>query len=66
VDTLVAEVCTLLSRPLPAKKATPNERDEILGKAAWNPARGIRDDIRKRVPTFNRLVARVIAQLPPA
>lgn len=59
VDTLVSSVCQLTSQQLVRNKATPDERDRILCKAAWNPSRRVRDDLRGLVPTFDRLVRRL-------
>lgn len=59
VDTLVTVACSLTAQSIRGKKATPDERDRVLCKLAWQGSRTGRDDLRARVPTFDRLVGRL-------
>ncbi len=45
-------------------KPNPDERDRILSRVAWATARE-RDEVRRRCPSFDRLVTRVAAKLRP-
>ena len=62
-ETLVAAACTALGIAAPNQKPTPDERDRYLGRAAWAPERGVRDDIRTSCPSFARLVEKLLAAL---
>lgn len=59
VETLVDAVVGALGADRPTTKPTPDERDRMLGRAAWSPSRSIRDDIRGTCPSFDRVVKKV-------
>lgn len=64
IESLLEAACASLSQPVPEKKPNPNERDAILNSAAWHNA-AVRDDIRQRCPSFDRIVCRVAEALAP-
>jgi hypothetical protein len=63
-ETLILAACQQLALPAPRGKPSPDERDRILSKLAWNPERAVRDSLRQAIPSFDRLVRRVSALLP--
>jgi hypothetical protein len=61
-ETLVSEACRSLGEDVFPKKPNPEERDGVLGRIAWGK-RQLRDEVRKSVPSFDRLVLRVGSRL---
>jgi hypothetical protein len=51
-----------LSLLQPRKKPDPNERDQIL-RGVLRDA-GLRHEVRKACPSFDRLVRKIVEQLP--
>jgi hypothetical protein len=64
-ETLILAAREELAMAPPRGKPSPDDRDRILSKLAWNPERTLRDGLRRAVPSFDRLVRRVLALLPP-
>lgn len=61
-ESLTDAVCADSQKPCGANKPTPDERDQLLGKAAWGePA--LRKQVLERVPSFARLVEKVARNL---
>ena len=61
VESLIKTTCEVLGKPYPARKLGPDERDRLLGGAAWARTPAARSTIRDQCPSFNRLVARLSA-----
>jgi hypothetical protein len=57
-ETLIAAVCSRLGVSTPAVKS-PDERDRLLGRAAWQVPADERRAIRAECPCFDRIVERV-------
>lgn len=66
VETLVTACCRAIGTTAPDSKPSPDHRDRILGKTAWNPGSNARQFARDNVPSFNRLVQWVVEKMPRA
>ncbi len=62
IESVIAACCYALSEPIPSKKPALNERDRILSRVATGSA-AMRQIVRKSVPSFDRLVRFVVANL---
>ena len=65
VETLMQACCDATSTTMPLGKPSPDERDNILGRAAWAHA-AVRTQVRAAVPSFERLVSKVREQVRAA
>jgi hypothetical protein len=63
VETLVTACCGAIGSIAPVAKPSPDERDRLLGRAAWAAA-NVRGRVRRDVPSFNRLVQWVAKKVP--
>jgi hypothetical protein len=62
VDELVEIVCKVTGQSVPTSKPKPDRRDLLITPAVRG-AEQLRSDIRRRCPTFDRIVARVARHL---
>jgi hypothetical protein len=62
VEDLVRAACTARRVDVPTAKPTPDERDRILARCAWDLPHA-RSDLRNSMPSFDRLVKQVAQAL---
>jgi len=58
VESLIEAACLALDIPCPEAKPNPDERDRLLARATWS-SQNVRAAIRKRCPSFDRVVKRI-------
>lgn len=63
VETVVEACCRAMGDVTPVSKPLPDDRDRLLGRAAWS-AVNVRDNIRLKVQSFNYLVQWVVENMP--